>query len=55
MTGHCPFVIVMILTSFILTLLNLAFDSVSHTKLVYKLQAYGITGKLLKLLSDFFV
>ena len=30
-----------------------AFDSVSHTKLVHKLEAYGITGRLLKLLSDF--
>ena len=30
-----------------------AFDSVSHAKLVHKLQAYGITGRLLKLLSDF--
>jgi len=29
------------------------FDSVSHTKLVHKLQAYGITGILLKLLSHF--
>jgi len=31
-----------------------AFDSVSHAKLVHKLQAYGITGRLLKLLSYFF-
>ena len=30
-----------------------AFDSVSHTKLVHKLQSYGISGRLLKLLSDF--
>ena len=30
-----------------------AFDSVSHAKLVHKLQAYGITGRLLKLLSYF--
>jgi len=29
------------------------FDPVSHTKLVHKLHAYGITGRLLKLLSDF--
>ena len=30
-----------------------AFDSVSHIKLVHKLQSYGISGRLLKLLSDF--
>jgi len=52
MIGHCPFVIIMILTSFIFYFAK-AFDSVSHTKLVHKLQAYGITGRLLKLLSDF--
>jgi len=30
-----------------------AFDSVSHPKLVHKLQAYGFSGDLLHILSDF--
>ena len=30
-----------------------AFDSVSHPKLVHKLQAYGICGNLLDILTDF--
>ena len=30
-----------------------AFDSVSHQKLCYKLQAYGISGNLLKWIQDF--
>ena len=30
-----------------------AFDTVSHPKLLLKLQAYGITGNLLKFVSDF--
>ena len=31
-----------------------AFDSVSHPKLVHKLEAYGICGNLLNILTDFF-
>jgi len=30
-----------------------AFDSVSHQKLVHKLEAYGISGNLLDILTDF--
>jgi len=30
-----------------------AFDSVSHPKLVHKLEAYGICGNLLNILTDF--
>ena len=30
-----------------------AFDSVSHPKLIHKLQAYGFCGRLLCVLSDF--
>jgi len=32
---------------------NTAFDSVSHPKLLHKLQAYGFSGELLHILSDF--
>ena len=30
-----------------------AFDSVSHSKLIYKLAAYGLTGRLLELMIAF--
>jgi len=31
-----------------------AFDTVSHTKLLYKLRAYGFGNKLVNLISSFF-
>jgi len=32
-----------------------AFDYVSHSKLIYKLTAYGLAGRLLEVMTAFFI